>query len=225
MVETAVGAVASVAGGLISSSGASDAADTQAAGARDAAAVQDRMFRQVREDLLPYMQAGYSGIDQLRRLTGIDGHSNDVLKSDLLKPIVMDQATLEQTPGYQFNLAQGLRAVQNSAAARGLGTSGAALKGAANFATGLADSTYQNQFANAVLNQTNQFNRLMGISQLGQNSAAQVGNYGTQAGAGIAQTLASGANAQAASQLAGSQALASIPSGIYGAVYDFGFGR
>jgi hypothetical protein len=56
------------------------------------------------------------------------------------------QAQLEATPGYQFTLQQGLESTQNSAAARGLGNSGAALKGAATYATGLANQTYQNQF-------------------------------------------------------------------------------
>lgn len=67
-------------------------------------------------------------------------------------PAQMTQAQLEATPGYQFNLSQGLAATQNSAAARGLGVSGAALKGAATFATGLADSTYQQQFNNQLAN-------------------------------------------------------------------------
>ena len=61
-------------------------------------------------------------------------------------PGSMNEAELVKTPGYQFALSQGLQAAQNSAAARGLGVSGAALKGAATFATGLADNTYQNQF-------------------------------------------------------------------------------
>ena len=55
---------------------------------------------------------------------------------------------LEKTPGYKFILDQGLKAVQNSYAAQGLGTSGAAMKGAADYAEGLASTTYQNQFKN-----------------------------------------------------------------------------
>lgn len=61
---------------------------------------------------------------------------------------------LQSTPGYQWNLSQGEQAATNSAAARGLANSGAALKGAATYASGLADSTYQNQFndTNALAN-------------------------------------------------------------------------
>jgi hypothetical protein len=67
---------------------------------------------------------------------------------------------LEQTPGYQFTQQQGLKATQAAAAARGLGVSGASLKGAATYATGLADATYSNRFNEAqtsyqdVLNQS-----------------------------------------------------------------------
>ena len=63
-------------------------------------------------------------------------------------PQPMTQDQLEKTPGYQFTLNQGLKSVQSSAAARGLGVSGAALKGAATYATGLASSNYQQQFNN-----------------------------------------------------------------------------
>jgi hypothetical protein len=58
-------------------------------------------------------------------------------------------AGLAQTPGYQFTLQQGLLGTQNAAAARGLGVSGAALKGADTFATGLASQTYNQQLNNA----------------------------------------------------------------------------
>lgn len=130
------------------------------------------------------------------------------LDSALLKAPSMNfnQAMLEQTPGYQFNLKQGLKAVQNSAAARGLGVSGAAEKGAADYATGLADSTYQNQFNNAVTNQTNQFNRLMALTNLGQNSAAGVGQAGISTGNSLASNAIGSGNAQAAGSIAAGQA-------------------
>lgn len=130
------------------------------------------------------------------------------LDSPLLKPFDMSQAALEQTPGYQFNLTQGLKAVQNSAAARGLGVSGAALKGASTYATGLADSTYQNQFNNYVTNQTNQYNRLMGLANQGENAAAQTGAYGTQTAANIGNNLTGAANAQGAAYLQAGNAIA-----------------
>lgn len=73
------------------------------------------------------------------------------------------QQQLEQTPGYQFTLQQGLKAVNNSNSAVGWGLSGAGQKGIAQYATGLADQTYQQQFNNALQGyQTNFNNNLSG---------------------------------------------------------------
>ncbi|OWV62588.1 hypothetical protein ATY75_12250 [Rhizobium sp. N122] len=177
-----------IVGSAVVGAGASMAGSAmQAKSTKKASDVQERMYQQTREDLLPYNEAGQNATKMLsNRLT------------ELTSPIVMDQATLEKTPGYQFNLTQGLKSTQNSAAARGLGTSGAALKGAATFATGLADSTYQNQFNNANTNQTNAYNRLMGLASLGESAAAQTGAYATQTGQSIGNNLIQGGNAQAA---------------------------
>ena len=84
------------------------------------------------------------------------------------------QAGLEQTPGYQFTLSQGLKSTQNAAAARGLGVSGAALKGADTFATGLANQTYNQQYQNAA----NQYQQNLAGYNTGLNTylAAQVAN-------------------------------------------------
>lgn len=180
-----VGAGASLAG-----------ASMQANATKNASKQQMAMYQQTRSDLLPYNTAGKQ--------------ANNMLMAqlpDLTAPINMDYATLEKTPGYQFNLTQGLKSVQNSAAARGLGNSGAALKGAAAYATGLADSTYQNQFNNAMANKQNAYNMLMGQSQLGENAAAQTGAYGTQTATNIGNNTIQGGNALAAGTVGAANAL------------------
>src|SRR6185437_10895506 len=134
-------------------------ANAQANAATQAAQMQKDQYNQTRSDLLPYNQAGQAATNKLTAEL-----------PSLTAPINMDEATLRNTPGYQFNLDQGLKSVQNGAAARGLSSSGAALKGGATYATGLADSTYQNQFNNAVTNQNNAYNRLMGVAGLGENA-------------------------------------------------------
>lgn len=133
--------------------------------------------------------------------------SSNPLNSPLLKSITMDQATLEKTPGYQFNLSQGLKSAQNAAAARGLGVSGAALKAAGTYATGLADNTYQNQFNNAVTNQTNQFNRLYSIANSGQSAAAGLGGIGQQTAANIGSNQIGAGNAQAAGAISSANSI------------------
>jgi len=185
--------------------GANKAADAQTAAAQQAANTSLSMYNTTRGDLSPYRQIGQTASDQLTSRL-----------SDLTAPITMDQATLEKTPGYQFNLTQGQRAVTNSAAARGLGSSGAALKGAATFATGLADSTYQQQFANANTNQTNAYNRLKGLVDTGQNAAAQTGSAGTAAANTAAGAQIGAGNAQAAAANATGGAIANTANGIGG---------
>jgi hypothetical protein len=161
------------------------------------------MYNQTRADLAPYRDLGtYAGGVLQNRLT------------DLTSPIVMDQATLEATPGYQFNLNQGLKAATNSAAARGLGLSGAALKAAASYATGLADSTYQNQFNNAVTNQSNAYNRLLALVQTGAGAGAQTGSAGTAAATGAAGAQTAAGNAQGAATMAGANAIGGAANNI-----------
>lgn len=94
------------------------------------------------------------------------------------------QAALEQTPGYQFTLNQGLKAVQNSEAAKGRGISGNAITGAEKYATGLADKTFKDQygmaadqFKNAMVGQDTSFNQtLKGQSQ---QAVQDLGYYDT----------------------------------------------
>lgn len=186
-VATAViGAGVLGAGATIYASG--KAADAQISAAQTAANAATHAFDTTNTNLAPYRDAGSNATTQL----------NSRL-SDLTTPVTMDQSTLEKTPGYQFALTQGLKATQNSAAARGLGTSGAALKGAATFATGLADNTYQNQFGNAVTNQTNAYNRLKGLVDTGENAAAGTGVAATTAAGQIGAAAGYAGNAQAAS--------------------------
>jgi hypothetical protein len=193
-----VGAAIAIGAGTAISAGAGLMGSAKAsAAAKDAAALQAAQFEQTRGDLLPYNQYGQSVLPNMQALAfsgpnGPGGKNYLAMAEDAL-PGTMTQAELEATPGYQFNLSQGLKATQSAAAAKGLGVSGAALKGAARFATGLADSTYQQQFANQQTrysdfynlntgqqsNLQNQFARLSGIATLGENAAAQTGALGT----------------------------------------------
>lgn len=158
-----------------------------------------------------YFNAGTADLSNISN-QGATAYSNlNAAIPGLTAPIVMDQKTLEATPGYQFNLSQGLRGVNLSGV--GAGLSGAQAKAAAQFATGLADSTYQNQFANANTNKQNAFNFLLGTANLGTQAAGQYGAESTVAGnaalgnsQAVGNTLAGNAvgagNAQGAADVA-----------------------
>lgn len=167
------GAVLSAGVGAASSSAASGAQQDSASAATNA---QLQMFNTAQQNLSPYNNAGQMALSNLNGLLGYGGAGSSQQMQD----------TLNNMPGYQFTLGQGLKAVQNSAAARGLGSSGAALKGAASYATGLAQSNYDQYY-----------NQLLGAAGLGENAAAGVGNAAVQTGQGIAGSTIAGGNAAA----------------------------
>lgn len=245
----AAAAVGTIAGAVISGSASKSAADTQAQAAEDAAHLQNDQWNQTQANLKPYMQLGSSSISPLLSAMGYnvtqnsDGtysyngtNSNNILQQKYGNFTAPTAAQAQSTPGYSFTLNQGLKSVQNSAAARGLGTSGAALKGASTYATGLADSTYNDVYtralstynANANTFQTNynsaanNVNRLSGLVGNGQNAAATNGTLGAAAAGNISNTLMSGANAQASGTVGSANALSSALSGAGNTALTYG---
>ncbi len=224
-------AIGSLIGGGVSAQAAQSAAQQQAAATVQAAQLQYQaeqqaiqaqqdQFAQIQQNLAPYMQLGQVG---LAALPGALGQLTqpvvpDLQPYNLTMPYPTDLAALAQTPGYQFTLQQGLQAAQNSAAALGLGRSGAAVKGAINYAEGLAGTTYQNVFQNALqanqlgfqqtqaanqqalargqlqLGQQGQvYNMLTGLVDVGAQAATHQGQFGTTVASNIgniAQTAA-----------------------------------
>lgn len=192
--------VGSVASAVIGGAASNNAASTQANAATNAANIQHQQYLQTRSDLLPYNTAGQAATTAIQNTPAFN--FNDT------------QAQLEATPGYQFNLSQGLKATQNSAAARGLGVSGAAQKGAAAYASGLADTTYQNQFSNALNTYQTNLAKQQNLASLGENAGAQTGNIGATLAGNEGQALVGAANASAAGQVGTANALAGGISGL-----------
>jgi hypothetical protein len=211
---------------------AQNAANTQAQSANYAADLQKQAFDKLQQALSPYTsigtgilpalltQLGYSGaFDGSGNLTGVSPSATGLgaLGKFNFNPT---QQQLEQTPGYQFTLQQGMKGVDNAMSAKGLGLSGAQAKGLADYTTGLASNTFQQQYQNALQNyQTNynaqqqQVGNLLNLLGIGQNAAAGVGNAGMQSAQGIGNTLMSGANATAAGQIAAGNAQSNALSG------------
>jgi hypothetical protein len=189
-------AAAIVGSAVVGAVGSSVAAGKAAKGAEKGADASLQMYETTRGDLMPYNLGGQEAFMAGNRL--------------IMGSPQQQMAMLEGLPGYQFARTQGLKSVQNSAAARGLGVSGAALKGAANYATGLADSTFGAQF-----------NRLMQSATIGENAAAQTGAAGTAAGQQISTALTNAGAAQAAGI---SGAANSVGQGLLGYGMYGGFG-
>lgn len=211
------------------SQAALQAAQLQSDTAKAAAEQQRAQFDTTNANLAPYRNAGQGALSDLIASLGLGGPGQNInpgglqyqtpgaYSSILSNPqFNPTQAQLEATPGYQFNLTQGLQSVQNSNAAAGRGISGAALKGAASFATGLANNTlqtqaniFQNNYQNALaanqqgagIFQTNLGNVLNPLSNLvgtGENASALTGQQGLQSVANANALQVGGANAGAA---------------------------
>lgn len=150
-------AATSIGSAAIGSSSASKAAKAQTAAA-DAGVAETRAAREEMRRLLePYVAAGGPALEQMMAALGLSG---DAAQADY----VADQA---RSPVFQGLVAQGENAILQNASATG-GLRGGNVQGA------LA------QFRPAMLNQflENQYSKLGAMTQLGQNSAAGVGNAG-----------------------------------------------
>ena len=177
-----------------------------------AAQAQEQGYQRAQQALSPYTSAGSKSLDMLMsylqgtgaKQAGIGGGG-----ANLMSTFAPTMAQLEQTPGYQFSLAQGTKAAQNAAAGRGLGSSGNAMQAGVDYATGLAGTTFQQQLQNYLTQNQQAYNMLYGPSTLGaqaaggianaaMGAAGNIGNALTGAGTALGQGIMGGGNAAAA---------------------------
>lgn len=195
-------------GGISSIFGSTQAAKAQTAAAKKAIQAQMKMYQKTQGNLRPWIKGGKESYENLLQTL-----------PELQKPFNMTQAELEATPGYQFTKDQGLKGVQSGFAAKGLGTSGAAMKGAADYVTGLADKTYTDRFNQYWAQNQNRYNMLAGPATMGQNAAAGLGNAATATGQGIANSVTNSGNAQAAMWNSIGNSLAGIANTVPASMY------
>lgn len=194
--------------------GANKAAEVQGKNAERVAGMQQQQYAQTREDLSPYRAIGG---DASGRLTS--------RLSELTTPISVNPDDFQNSDYYKFVSTQGQKGVTNSAAARGLGSSGAALKGAATFAKGLASQEWKSNFEMKRANTTDAFTRLKSLVDTGQNASAQTGAAGQAAAQAAGTALTGGANAQAAAANATGASIANLSNNIGGyAMYQGMYG-
>lgn len=200
MVAAAVGGAALV-GGIYSSSQQANAAESasnaQVASTAAGIAQQDKQFETIRQLLSPYVQAGTGALGAQQNLIGLGG-------SDAQSAAIK---ALQESPQFTAQLAQGENSIlQNASATGGLrgGNTQAAL---AQFSPQLLANTINNQYS-----------KLGGLTSLGQNAAAGVGNAGMQTGNNISQLLQQQGAAQAGGALAQGQAQAGYANAITGAL-------
>ena len=130
------GAIAAIGAG-VSAAGAVGGSLLQANATKNAAskanATQTAELDQSRADLAPYNTQGALATTDASNLLGLNGPD----------AATAAMGNFQTSPGYQFSLDQGLRAVDAGAAAKGMLRSGATLKAEQTFGTGLADQEFQ----------------------------------------------------------------------------------
>jgi len=186
-------------------------------------AAQQAAQQQVQQNLAPYKAIGTATLPQLLQSLGYQGQfdANGQLTGMTGKGFQFNPSDLANTPGYQFTLQQGLNAVNNQNSAMGLNNSGAQEKGLANYATGLAQNTYNQQYQNALNTYQTNAGQLGNLLSIGQNAAAGVGNAGFQSQAAIGNAQAAGTVAAGNAQSNALNSLMGLGQGAAG-IYALG---
>lgn len=186
-----MGFIGDIVSGIIGSHAAGKAANAQETAAQQAQALseqnqdnsinaQGQATRQQVANESPYMGVGQSAIQQLGQMAS-KGYGQTFQAPTA--------AQAEATPGYQFTLQQGENALQNSAASKGGLLSGNEAAAQQQYGQGLASTTYQQTYNNALNayqqnygQYENQLQSLQGLANTGQQATGQV-NALEQAGA------------------------------------------
>lgn len=202
-IETAILGAAALGGGA-SLFGASKAADAQKAAAAQAAQTQQAALDKQIELNAPFREGGLAAQNQLLTLLGLKPSGNvSGVSVNAADPNFgryagdFSMADYQADPGYAFRLDQGMKALQSSAAAKGLLSSGSTLKGITDYGQGLASQEYGNAYNRYQTNRANQLNPLMNLLGVGQTATGSNVAATGAAGQGIAQAQAAGGQAQA----------------------------
>lgn len=186
---------ATLASGYMQSEAAGDAAAIQGQAAQGGIDEQRRQFDAIQKLLQPYSQAGTAALGQQQALLGMG------------TPEAQQQAinAIQSGPQFQALQQQGENAILQNASATG-GLRGGNVQGAlAQFRPALLSGLIEQQY-----------NRLGGLTSIGQNAAAGVGNAGMQTGANVANLLGQQGAAAAGGQIAQGKAFGAVPGAISG---------
>jgi hypothetical protein len=193
---------------------ASQASDVQKQVADQQVALQREMFEKTREDQAPYRTAGYNALAEMQRTAG-----------NVPGAFKFGAGDYQADPGYAFRLAEGQKALDRQAAARGGLISGGALRAAQRYGQEMGSQEFGNAYNRAltgyntdVARENQLYNRQAALSgigqtatnlvgQAGQNYATGVGNVLGSYGTNVGNLMTGGAAAQAAGQVGMANAL------------------
>lgn len=192
---------AALVGGVASSSAQKSAANkaskAQQASAEAGIAEQQRQFDAIQELLKPYVLAGTGALTGQQNLIGLNGENAQAMAIQ----------SLQQSPQFTSLLQQGENSILQNASATGGLRGGNAQAALAQFSPALLARTINDQYS-----------KLSGITSLGQNAAAGVGNAGMATGNNITNLLGQVGSAQAGNALAAGNAQANAWGSLSGGI-------
>lgn len=180
------------------------AAQSQSDAAQKGLDLQSAQYNQSRQDMMPFLQGGYSGENQLLNLLGLSGNSSTPGYGSMAKSFGMSD--FQADPGYQFRLDQGLQALDKQAAARGGLISGQALKAASGFAGQQASDEYQNAYNRYNTNRAAILNPLQSLTGMGQTQSNALSNQSQNYANASSDLLAQQGNARASGYIGAANA-------------------
>jgi hypothetical protein len=187
----------------VQASAADRAAELQRQVADQQIALQREQFNRQVELQTPFREAGMRALPELEA-------------ASRYTPFGMDQ--FQQDPGYGFRLAEGQKALDRQAAARGGLISGGALKAATRYGQEMGSQEYTNAFNRYQTERQARLNPLQSLAGVGQTAVGQLGSAGQAMtagstgalgayGAGASEAMGAAAQARASGYLGGANAL------------------
>ena len=185
-------AAAVVGSSLIGSSSANRAARTQADAADRAGQLQQQQFERQVELQTPFREAGVRALPELEAASRYTPFGMGEFQAD---------------PGYAFRLAEGQKALDRQAAARGGLISGGALKAAQRYGQEMGSQEYTNAFNRYQTERQARLNPLQSLAGMAQTSTGQLGQAGQAMATGVGEAGAAAAQARASGYMGGANAL------------------
>lgn len=180
-------------------SAASGAAATSAAAANQATQLQREMWLAQQAQQKPWLQAGTNALAELQT-------------ASKYTPFGMQQ--FQADPGYGFRVAEGQKALDRQAAARGGLISGGALKAAQRFGQEMGSQEYQNAFNRYQTERQAKLGPLQSLAGVGQTAANTLGTAGQQYASNVGNIGMGSAADQGNAMLAAANARSSAYQGI-----------
>lgn len=196
------------------------AADKAAAGGERGIQMQAGQAGMNKMELDPFRNFGVQNMTALQQGLGIGNWDGGYTangfdpNAPLMKPFSL--ADFKESPAYQFNLAEGTKAIDKAANARGNLYAPQTLQDISKFAQGTASNEFNNAYNMFNQNQTNQYNRLAGGVQTGLGAASALSGVNTN----LANNMSEGAQGIGNAQGAGIMGAGNAVQGGIGQYYN-----